>query len=183
MKRTLLILGLIVTQSALGQSPQYKDQPGLYEGVNILRGFVLSGYRVDPHEDVDTGFGVDLNYTSVALNGGVATKKFGDSPIRPSERNDPDDVAAEERVNNAYFGVGFSRVLQFQYGYGNHGSVVRLRSDFNYRAISDFFSNRRTPKRQLTLADRITFTFAVENYNDTEEEAFDNFTWGIGLLF
>jgi len=62
-------------------------------------------------------------------------------------------------------------------------NVLRLRSDFNFRAIADFFQDTRTPKRQLTLADRLTLTTSLEKYRDDEEEGFDNFTWGIGLLF
>ncbi len=183
MKTILLIVGLATVQAAFGQSPQYKDESGPYEGINVQQGFVVSGYRVDPSADVDTGFGWDVNYSSVALNGGVATKKFGESPLRPSSRDNPDPTVDEERVNNAYIGTGFSRIIQFQYGYGNHGDVLRLRSDFNFRAIADFFQDTRTPKNQLTLADRLTFTASLEEYLDDGEEGFDNITWGIGLLF
>ena len=35
----------------------------------------------------------------------------------------------------------------------------------------------------MTLGDRITFTIAVEQYQDSDEEIFDNATWGVGLLF
>ena len=183
MKKTLLLLSLVISQTAFGQSPQYKEKSSPYEGIKVQRGFVVSGYRVDPSANVDTGFGWDVNYSSVALNGGVATKKFGESPLRPSSRSDPDPTVDEERVNNVYFGTGFSRVLQFQYGYGNHGDVLRLRSDFNFRAIADFFQDTHTPKHQLTLADRLTFTASLEEYLDDDESGFDNFTWGIGLLF
>ena len=47
----------------------------------------------------------------------------------------------------------------------------------------DFFTGKRTPKDRLTLGDRLTFTIAVEQYLDDEDEIFDNATWGIGLLF
>jgi hypothetical protein len=183
MKKSLFILGLAAVQAAFAQSPQYSESSGPYEGIKVQRGFVVSGYRVDPSADVDTGFGWDVNYSSVAINGGVASKKFGESPLRPSTREDPNPVVDEERVNNVYIGTGFSRVIQFQYGYGNHGDVLRLRSDFNFRAIADFFQDTRTPKHQLTLADRLTFTASLEEYLDDEEKGFDNFTWGIGLLF
>lgn len=183
MKKSLLILGLAAIQAAFAQSPQYSDSSSPYEGINVQRGFVVSGYRVDSSANVDTGFGWDVNYSSVALNGGVSSKKFGESPLRPTTRDDPNQTVDEERVNNAYIGTGFSRTIQFQYGYGNHGGVLRLRSDFNFRAIADFFQDSRTPKNQLTLADRLTFTASLEEYLDKGEEGFDNFTWGIGLLF
>lgn len=180
---TYLVVLLLGAQTALAQSPQYREKEDLYQGVKLIRGTVIGGYRVDPSEDIDTGFGVDINYTSVAVNIGASSKKFGDSPIRPSSRNEPEDEAADERVNNVYAGIGFSRLLQLQYGYGNHGNVVRLRSDFNFRSISSLLSNTHYPKDRMTLADRITFIFAAERYNDSGEEIFDNFTWGIGLLF
>lgn len=183
MKKTVLILALAATQAVFAQSPQYQEESGPYDGVAVQRGVVVSGYRVDPSANVDTGFGLDANYSSVALNGGVATKKFGQSPLRPSERENPDERVHGERVNNAYLGVGFSRIIQFQYGYGNHDDLLRLRSDINYRAIADFFQGSATPKNRLTLADRITFTVALEEYLSDDAEVFDNFTWGIGLLF
>ena len=39
------------------------------------------------------------------------------------------------------------------------------------------------PQGPLTLGDRLTFTIAIEQYLEDEEEIFDNATWGIGLLF
>lgn len=184
MKRLAYMMVLLVSaQTALAQAPQYEEKQSLYKGVKLIRGTVIGGYRVDPSEDIDTGFGIDVNYSSVAVNFGAATKKFGDSPFRPNVKNDPEDEAAEERVNNVYAGIGFSRILQLQYGYGNHGDVVRLRSDFNFRSISSLLSDTYYPKERMTLADRITFIFAAERYNDSGEEIFDNFTWGIGLLF
>ena len=35
----------------------------------------------------------------------------------------------------------------------------------------------------MLLADRLTFTVSGERYNRRESEAFNNTTWGIGLLF
>ncbi|MZR62547.1 hypothetical protein [Alcanivorax sp. DP30] len=173
------IITMILTLALLSSGAQAED---LYKGVNLIRGTVVSVGRVDPTEDIDTGFFVDANYSSVALNGGVSTKKFGDSPLRADSRDDFSE-ADGERVNNAYFGIGFSRIIQIQYGYGNHGDLIRFRSDFNFRSVMDFLSGTHTPKDRLTLGDRITFTIAAEQYQDSEEEIFDNATWGIGLLF
>ena len=79
--------------------------------------------------------------------------------------------------------MGFGRIIQVQYGYGSEGDLLRYRSDFNYRSVIDFFTGKRTPKDRMTLGDRITFTIAVEQYQDSDEEIFDNATWGVGLLF
>lgn len=178
MKKIACLLGLL-----LFCQPTLAEQKKYYKGVYMIRGTVVSVGRVDPTEDINTGFFVDANYSSVALNAGVATKKFGDSPIRPSTINDAGEPAAHERVNNVYAGIGFSRVAQFQYGYGNHGSLIRLRSDFNFRSIVNFLTKTETPKDQLTLGDRLTFTVSVERYQDSGEDIFNNATWGVGLLF
>lgn len=174
MKRfAAVLLGTILSMPALAQE--------LYGGVNVLRGTVLSAGRVDPSENIGTGWFVDANYTSVALNGGIATKKFGSSPLRGQGL--PLNDAYGEQVTNAYFGVGFSRVLQFQYGYGTEGDLLRIRSDFNFRAVADFFSNTKTRKDRMLLADRLTFSISGERYNDSGKDIFNNTTWGIGLLF
>lgn len=152
-----------------------------YSGVKVLRGFVLSTGRVDPSEDVGTGWFIDANYSSVAVNAGIGSKRFGRSFTRANgNRNHP---AFDEQVTNAYAGIGFSRIAQVQYGIGTEGSLVRFRSDFNFREVMDFLSNKRTRKERMLLADRITFTIAAEDYLDDEDEIFNNFTWGIGLLF
>lgn len=176
MKRILVVLsGLLLSGAVLA------EDKGLYSDTKVLRGTVVSFGRVDPTDNIGTGNFFDINYSSVAINFGAATKKFGDTPIRPSTNtNLPGD---NERVNNVYAGVGFSRLFQFQLGYGNHGDVLRLRSDFNFRAVSDFLARKSTPKDRLLLADRLTFTISVERYNDDDEDIFDNATWGIGLLF
>jgi hypothetical protein len=176
MKRILVVLsGLLLSAGGFAQDK------GLYSDTKVLRGTVISVGRVDPTENIGTGNFFDINYSSVAVNFGAATKKFGETPIRPSTISlSPADG---ERVNNVYAGIGFSRILQFQLGYGNHGDVLRLRSDFNFRAVSDFLARKSTPKDRMLLADRLTFSISVERYNDDDEEIFDNATWGIGLLF
>lgn len=159
-------------------------QQGLYDNTGVLRGTVVSGGRVDPTENIGTGYFIDANYSSVAINFGAATKKFGSLPgIDVFDGSCEECVANGRRVNNVYAGVGFSRILQFQYGYGTEGDLTRLRSDFNFRAIVDFLTQTKTRKDRMLLADRITFTAAIESYIDKESEPFDNFTWGIGLLF
>ncbi len=176
MKRTLVIsLSLLLSSTLLA------EESGRYGGGKVLRGTVFSVGRVDPTENIGTGHYFDINYSSIAVNFGAATKKFGDTPIRPASPSDFD--ADGERVNNVYAGVGFSRILMFQYGYGNHGDVLRLRSDFNFRAVADFLSGKVTPKDRLLLADRLTFSISAERYNDKDEDIFNNATWGIGLLF
>lgn len=156
---------------------------GRYHGVMMDRGTVISVGRVDPTEDISTGFFVDANYTSVALNGGVALKRFG---------NDSNPTLADyikyhrvyhRKVYNAYAGIGFSRIIQLQYGYGNEKGIFRVRSDINARAIMDFLSQKSTPKSRMTLGDRLTFSFAVERYLNGSHDVFDNATWGVGLLF
>lgn len=176
MKRILVVLsGLLLSAGGFAQDK------GLYSDTKVLRGTVVSFGRVDPTENIGTGSYFDINYSSVAVNFGAATKKFGDTPIRPSTNtNLPGD---NERVNNVYAGIGFSRIFQFQLGYGNHGDVMRLRSDFNFRAVADFLTRKSTPKDRLLLADRLTFSVSVERYNDDDEDIFDNATWGVGLLF
>ncbi|WP_111658052.1 hypothetical protein [Isoalcanivorax indicus] len=153
-----------------------------YEGVHLIRGTVLSIGRVDPSASVGTGFFVDANYTSVALNAGIATKKFGESPFRSGGPTEEDERVSDKRVNNVYAGVGFGRIIQFQGGYGNQGELLRLRSDFNFRSIVDFLSQQSTPAQRMTLADRITFTVSVERYSG-KDDVFNNATWGVGLLF
>lgn len=175
---TRALLALVTLAGAgLAQAQEH------YSGVDMIRGTVVSVGRVDPTENIDTGFFVDANYTSVALNGGLSHKRFGESPVRPSQRSKAESDANEESVTNAFAGIGFGRIVQIQYGYGNHGGVLRFRSDFNFRSVLDFLTQQRTPKDRMTLGDRITFTVAAEKYQDSKEEIFDNATWGVGLLF
>jgi hypothetical protein len=164
-------------------SPLASADDGRYGGVHLIRGTVISVGRVDPSASVGTGYFIDANYSSVAVNFGAATKKFGDSPLRASITPDDEDArASDKRVNNVYAGIGFGRIIQFQAGYGNQGQLLRLRSDFNFRSITDFLTQRTTPKQRLTLADRITFTLAAEQYKG-DDDIFNNVTWGAGLLF
>lgn len=155
------------------------DNQGFYHGVSVWRGFVVSAGRVDPTENIGTGYYLDVNYTSVAVNAGINTKKVGAF----GGENDVFPDAQDTQITNVYAGIGFSRVIQLQYGYGTEGGVYRVRSDINARAIIDFLTDTRTPKSHLTLGDRLTFSFTVERYLDDDKDVFDNATWGIGLLF
>ncbi|MFZ5724518.1 MAG: hypothetical protein ACOY33_12770 [Pseudomonadota bacterium] len=142
-----------------------------YDGVKLTRGTVFSVGRADPRgqsgaPDLDSGVFVDANYSSVFVNGGLGAKDFSGA-----------------RVVNAYLGFGWDRILQIQVGYGDRGPVGRVRSDINIRTIYSFITQTRQPRREKTLGDRITFTYAIERYSDEENEEFDNGTIGIGLLF
>ena len=143
MTRKLMALGLMfISGWACAQSNPYS-----YQNTNVLRGTVFSAGRVDPTENIGTGYFIDINYSSVALNGGVASKKFGSLPGTSILDVDCAECTADgRRVNNAYFGVGFSRWIQFQYGYGTEGDLTRLRSDFNFRGIVDFLTQTPTPR-------------------------------------
>ena len=182
MTRTITML-LLLTAVSVVQARDQLPVENPYGGVHMIRGTVASVGRVDPSlSGVDTGFFADVNYSSVALNAGINTKKLGDSPYRDTEPASEEAAAAQRRVNNAYVGVGFGRIAQLQFGYGNQGQVTRLRSDINFRSIVDFITQETTPKYRLTLADRITFSYTIERYTG-DEDIFDNFTWGVGLLF
>lgn len=142
-----------------------------YEGVKLIRGTVYSVGRADPRgdniaADLDTGVFVDANYSSVFLNGGLGAKDF-----------------QGVRVVNAYAGIGFGRIIQLQVGYGDRGSLGRIRTDWNFRSIYSFLTQSKQPRREKTLADRVTFTYAVERYNESDSEEFDNGTIGVGVLY
>lgn len=156
---------------------------GYYDDVKIWRGTVISGGAVYPTENIGTGYFFDANYSSVAVNGGISFKRFGGDDSLGTGGNIANSDAFHAKVTNGYLGVGFSRILQIQYGYGSEGPVFRIRSDINARALIDFFTQHYTPEARRTLGDRITFVFTVEQYQDNESEIFDNASWGVGLLF
>lgn len=173
-----LLLGMLLCIVPISGFAAGTHSDSAYAGVKVWRGTVVSFGRVDPTENIGTGNYFDVNYSSVAVNVGVASKHFGDNQESGRYAH-----SANRRVNNVYAGVGFSRILQLQYGYGNEKGVFRVRSDINARAIIDFLTRTHTPKRRLTLGDRLTFSFAVERYLDGKHDVFDNASWGIGLLF
>ncbi|MFP5440620.1 MAG: hypothetical protein ACLGHJ_03940 [Gammaproteobacteria bacterium] len=142
-----------------------------YKGVKLVRGTVFSVGRADPRgdntgPDLDSGVYIDANYSSVFINGGIGGKDFAGS-----------------RVASAYAGIGLGRMLQLQVGYGDRGPVGRVRSDLNLRSVYSLVTQQTQPRREKTLADRITFSYSLERYNDEENEEFDNATIGIGVLY
>lgn len=170
---TRLLLPLLATAllTATFTVPAQAESTDRYSGVKLTRGTVYSIGRADPRGDNDdntleSGLFVDANYSSVAFNGGLGVKDFmGDA------------------VGNAYVGIGFSRLIQLQVGYGNRGPLGRLRTDINLRSIYSFFTQTTQNPRERTLADRLTFSYALEKYSDEEHERFNNGTIGVGVLF
>ncbi|MGH8493281.1 MAG: hypothetical protein ACRERR_09290 [Moraxellaceae bacterium] len=134
----------------------------------ILPAMLYSAGRVDTSgsEGVGSGFFLDANYSRTFLNGGVSYKSWG---------SDAGDLA------NAYVGVGFSKLVQLQIGMGTQGVVTRVRNDFNLTSISDFITGTHRNRYNTSLGNRLTLTFALENYKD--EERLDNFHIGLGLLY
>lgn len=177
---TLSACGALLATTLLAQ-PAFADPSAPHAGTHVQRGTVVSAGRVDPSKNVGNSYFFDANYSSVALNGGISTKKFGKASSK-YDKGTPEYRVSDEWVHNAYVGVGFSRLIQFQLGYGTEGQVFRVRSDFNYRAIVDFLTQTNTPKHRLTVADRLSFTLAAERYQG-KHDAFNNVNWGIGLLF
>ena len=56
------IIMMTAALTLLSSAVQAEDR---YDGVSLIRGTVFSVGRVDPTEDIDTGFFVDANYSSV----------------------------------------------------------------------------------------------------------------------
>lgn len=128
---------------------------------------LLSAGRVDSRRNADgkgTGFFMDAGYTRSFLNLGAAHKDFGG-----------------ETVDNIYLGVGLANLIQLQAGIGTEGPVTRIRHDFNLTSLSDFFTGTVRNRYNMSLGNRITFTVAAENYKD--DERFNNFHIGFGLLY
>lgn len=145
---------------------------GRYDGVNLIRGTVYSIGRADPRglsgavNPLESGVLLDANYSSVFLNGGIGTKSF-----------------EGHNVVNLYAGFGVGRFLQLQVGYGDRGTLGRVRTDLNLREVYNFLTQTRQRYRERTLADRITFSYSAERYSDSNNGEFDNGTIGVGVLF
>lgn len=173
MARIVFSIIMLVVCSGVGAQSRY-------DGGTVQRGTVVSLGRVDSTAEQGSGSAFDVNYSSVAVNIGAATKKFGDWPVGPDASN---VETSSERISNVYAGVGFSRLVQLQYGTGNHGELYRVRTDLNINELVGLLTFSRTPKDRLLPSDRITFSFSAERYSESDEEIYDNFTWGLGLLF
>ncbi|HCT42085.1 MAG TPA: hypothetical protein DF427_13235 [Moraxellaceae bacterium] len=134
---------------------------------SLVPRLLLSAGRVDSRRDdtgVGTGYFLDANYTRSFLNLGVVHKDFDG-----------------ETVDTAFAGVGFSNLLQLQAGMSTEGTVYRIRHDLNLTYLSDFFTGTKRNRYNISLGNRITWTVAMENYED--DERFDNFSIGFGLLY
>lgn len=168
--RTGHFAALVATLIAMAASPAFAEDR--YEGVKLIRGTVFSVGRADPRgqagvaQNLDTGIFIDANYSSVFINGGVGAKDF-----------------SGHRVVNAYAGIGFGRIIQLQLGYGDRGSVGRVRTDLNLRSVYNFLTQDTQPRREKTLADRVTFTYTIERYSEEKNKEFDNGTIGVGVLY
>lgn len=133
----------------------------------IIPALVLSAGRVDSSRDVDgkgTGFFLDGNYTRTFLNVGGGHKDFDG-----------------ETVDNVYAGIGISKLVQLQVGFGTEGRVQRWRHDFNLTSIYDFVTGTQRNRYNMNLGNRITFTFAAEKYG--RDERFNNVHIGFGLQY
>jgi len=135
----------------------------------ILPALLFSAGRVDSRNDdtgVGNGFFLDANYTRTFLNGGVSYKNFG----------------TEDDLANLYVGVGFSKLLQLQAGLSTQGGLVtRVRNDFNLTSIYDFLTGTQRNRYNTSLGNRLTLTFALEEYKEDDRQ--DNFHIGVGLLY
>jgi hypothetical protein len=132
-----------------------------------LSGLVVSLGEAHTNRDpsgVRSGWFADANYSRVFINGGVSYKDL----------NGP-------TLGNVYAGTGIAGVLQIQMGYGTEGLVKRIRSDINFTKAYDFFTGTRRNRYNQSLGNRLTLTFAIEEYN--KDRRFDNFHAGIGLLY
>ena len=115
-------------------------------------------------EQYGDGVAASVNAVLVFVNGGFDHKSLH-----------------HKSINNAYLGLGVGGALQLQFGMGNAGSLIKLRSDVSARQImKGDFEFPESVQRQA-LADRLVFSFSYERYfNDNHPT---NFQIGIGLLF
>lgn len=171
----VILLGVTSVMATVAQAEGRYG--GRYDGVFLTRGTVYSIGRADPTGNppivaglatapLESGILLDANYSSVFLNGGVGTKDFNG-----------------HRVVNLYAGFGVGRFLQLQAGYGDRGTLGRIRTDLNLREVYGFLTSSRQHPREKTLADRVTFTYSVERYSDDSNGEFNNGTIGVGVLF
>ncbi len=133
---------------------------------SLIPGTLLSAGRTDTTRDggPGSGFFLDANYTRSFVSLGADYKNL-----------------KSVSWGNAYAGIGLANLLQLQAGYGSKGSVQRLRHDFNMTQIYDLLTNNHRSPYDLTVENRITFTFSVERYNQHPE--LDNASIGLGLLY
>ena len=147
---------------------------GLLVGIRPAYGFVTMDFQpwygyvgttsYASSEQYGNGFAVSANAALVLVNGGFEHKSFN-----------------KKSINNVYLGLGLGGALQLQFGLGNAGSLVKLRSDLSVKQLlkGDFEFPEREQRK--TLADRCIFSFSYERYFDDNRST--NFQIGIGLLF
>lgn len=147
---------------------------GLLLGVRPAYGFVTMDF--DPwygyvgtvsyasSEQYGNGFAVSANAALVLVNGGFEHKSFNGKSI-----------------NNVYLGLGVGGTVQLQFGIGNAGSLIKLRSDISAAELMKGELEFPDREQRKTLTDRLIFSFSYERYLDDNHPT--NFQIGIGLLF
>ena len=101
---------------------------GLLVGIRPAYGFVTMDFQpwygyvgttsYASSEQYGNGFAVSANAALVLVNGGFEHKSFN-----------------EKSINNVYLGLGLGGALQLQFGLGNAGSLVKLRSDLSVKQL------------------------------------------------
>ena len=147
---------------------------GLLLGVRPAYGFVTMDFEqwygyvgtasYASSEQYGNGFAVGANAALVLVNGGFEHKSFN-----------------EKSINNFYLGLGVGGALQLQFGMGNAGSLIKLRSDVSAKQLMKGYFEFPERAQRKTLADRLIFSFSYERYLDDNNPT--NFQIGIGLLF
>lgn len=165
MKHLPWLAAILITSTLMGSTFCRADDGSGFDP-SLIPGTLLSAGRTDTTRDggPGSGFFLDTNYTRSFVNLGVDYKNL-----------------KSVSWANAYAGIGLANLLQLQVGYGSKGSVQRLRHDFNMTQIYDLLTNNHRSPYDLTVENRITFTFSVERYNQHPE--LDNASIGLGLLY
>ena len=147
---------------------------GLLLGVRPAYGFVTMDFEpwygyvatasYASSEQYGNGFAVGANAALVLVNGGFEHKSFN-----------------EKSISNVYLGLGVGGTLQLQFGMGNAGSLIKLRSDISATQLMKGELEFPEREQRKTLTDRLIFSFSYERYLDDNHPT--NFQIGIGLLF
>lgn len=147
---------------------------GLMLGVRPAYGFVTMDFEpwygyvgtmgYTKSEQYGDGMMASANAVLVFVNGGFEHKSFN-----------------QKSINNVYLGLGVGGALQLQFGTGNAGTLIKLRSDVSATQLmkGEFEFPERTQRDKLV--DRLIFSLSYERYFDDNRST--NFQVGIGLLF
>ncbi len=122
------------TRSVINENDQYEHLVGVTAGIGRISA-----------ENNKQGASVYANLVMLWFNFSVEYQHFDD-----------------RSATNTYTGFGLGRYLQVQYGYGNEGYIVRVRSEFE-------------------VIKKFTIFMAKERY--PEKPVFDNYSFGIGYNF